>query len=81
MVKQTSTVKGKRIMKNTIMSLKQIGEELFDPTMQTACLKSSNPEVRLRYLEIALNYHTAESLPGLLDNLARDVQNAILGKP
>ena len=59
------------------MDLPQIANALFDRDFQANCLKSSDLNLRLRYLETVLSYNTALTQPKLLDNLARDLCEAI----
>ena len=59
------------------MTLEDVAKELFDTNFRTTCLKSTDPNIRLRYLETVISYNTAISQPYLTDTFVKDLTTAI----
>ena len=55
-----------------VMSVKEIGEELNNAALRNSCMKSTDPMVRLRYLEVLLKYHETNVLFVELRKIARN---------
>ena len=45
-----------------LLSVKEIGEELNNAALRNSCMKSTDPMVRLRYLEVLLKHREVVSL-------------------
>ena len=55
-----------------LLSVNEIGEELNNVALRNSCMKSTDPMVRLRYLEVLLQYHETNVLLIELRKIARN---------